>query len=147
MYFLRQSNFFDILMMIPLRYWNFRCQIAKKDQFQKSKKSHFDRNFCEGQKFLPKFYMEKTYDIAWRFLKIWAKSDAWFGRYRNFECGRFLFNLTVTDNRGLLDLEESFENRVFRDWIFFWYFSLRLFPLWQCFAWQFRVKIWGGEVS
>ena len=70
-YFCRRSKLMDILMMIPLRYWNFRCHIAKNGQFQKSKKSHFDRNFCEGQQFRSKFYMKKKrimlLQVSWNF--------------------------------------------------------------------------------
>ena len=47
-----RSKSMDILMMIPLRYWNFRCQIAKKANF-KNRKNHIlaeisagCRNFC-----------------------------------------------------------------------------------------------------
>ena len=58
------SKKWNILVMIPLRYWNFRGQIAKKGQFPKSSKSHLGRNFCRMQKFLPNILWKKTYMIA-----------------------------------------------------------------------------------
>mgnify|MGYP003710406103 CR=1 FL=1 len=75
MIFGRRSKSMDILVMIPLIYWNFRCQIAKKSQFQKSKKSSKIENFQKKSK-------------HFHLLEVLGNSFPWFKNDEN-EISRF----------------------------------------------------------
>ncbi len=61
MMFARRSKSMDILVMIPLRYWNFRCQIAKKP-ISKIQKNTFWQKFLQDAEISAQYFVKKTYN-------------------------------------------------------------------------------------